>query len=151
MARQRAIVAGAAYRAADPDAVAARYRIHFEHALSRPQDYERLMTAMKEAFVSQGPAGILKARAIEDRLMRDTWQIEDYDLRPRLRALTVPTLVIAGDHDFIPPSIAAHIAQALPNATLVTAANCGHFAYLECPAEVRKAVNEFFGGTGARR
>jgi len=151
MARQRAIVAGAAYRGADPDTVAARYRIHFEHALSRPQDYERLMAAMKDAFVSQGPAGILKARAIEDRLMRDTWEIEDYDLRPRLRTLNVPTLVISGDRDFIPAAIAEHIAQALPNAKLVTVANCGHFAYLECPAQVRQAFDEFFGSAGARR
>ena len=65
------------------------------------------------------------------------------DLLPRLRALPIPTLVIGGDHDFIPPEIAEHVAQALPNAKLVTFKDCGHFAYLECASEVREALNDF--------
>lgn len=51
---------------------------------------------------SQGRQGIVKARAVEDQLMRDTWQVSGYDLIPQLRGLRIPTLVIAGDHDFIP-------------------------------------------------
>jgi proline iminopeptidase len=144
MDRQRAIQAGAAYKSGDPEAVAARYRIHFEHALSRPADYERLMAAMQAGFTEQGREGILKARAVEDRLMRDTWQVAGYDLIPRLRGLSVPTLVIAGDRDFIPAEIAAHIAQALPKARLVTLQDCGHFAYLECAGQVRSTLDSFF-------
>jgi proline iminopeptidase len=142
--RQREIAAGAAYKEADPDAVAARYRIHFKHALARPDDYEKLMATMKAAFARQGKAGIMKARAVEDRLMRDTWEMDGYDLLPKLRSLKMPTLIIAGDHDFIPVEIAAHIAQAMPNARLVTMRNCGHFAYLECAGEVGLAIDEFF-------
>jgi pimeloyl-ACP methyl ester carboxylesterase len=74
MDRQRAIVAGPAYQAGDPEAVAARYRIHFKSALARPEDYEKLMARMKAGFVSQGKPGIVKARAVEDQLMRDTWE-----------------------------------------------------------------------------
>ena len=40
------------------------------------------MAAMKAGFISQGKAGILKARAVEDRLMRDTWEVQGYDLCP---------------------------------------------------------------------
>ncbi len=94
---------------------------------------------------------ILKARAVEDRLMRDTWQLDGYDLHPALRTLNIPTLVITGDRDFIPSEIAAHIAQAMPNARLVTLKNCGHFIFLECPGNVRKAVNDFFQSTAPRR
>ena len=144
MDRQRAITAGAAYKEGDPDAVAARYRIHFKHALQRPADYEKLMARMSAGFRSQGKAGILKAWAIEDRLYRDTWQAPGYDLLPRLRALRIPTLVIVGEHDFIPPAIATEIAHALPDATLITIPGCGHFAYLECGPAVRKALNDFF-------
>jgi hypothetical protein len=43
MDRQREIVAGAAYQRGDPEAVAARYRIHFKPALARSEDYEKLM------------------------------------------------------------------------------------------------------------
>jgi proline iminopeptidase len=144
MERQREIVASTAYQEGDPEAVAARYRLHFKPALKRPEDYEKLMATMKAGFVRQGKAGIVKARAVEDRLMRDTWQADGYDLLPRLRNLNIPTLVIAGDHDFIPGEIAVHIARAMPNAHLVTMRDCGHFAYLECAGDVRRALNDFF-------
>jgi proline iminopeptidase len=144
MDRQREIVASAAYQVGEPEAVTARYRIHFKPALKRSEDYERLMATMQAAFFRQGREGILKARAIEAQLMRDTWQVPGYNLIPKLRSLRIPTLVIAGDHDFIPVEVAAHIAQALPDAELVTIKDCGHFAFLECTGEVRNALNAFF-------
>jgi proline iminopeptidase len=149
MDRQRQIVASAAYKEGNPETVAARYRIHFKPALARPEDYEKLMATMKAGFISQGKEGILKARAAEDQLMRDTWEVNGYDLLPKLRSLSIPTLVITGDHDFIPPEFAAHIANAMPKASLVTIKDCGHFAYLECGGDVRRAFNNFFRGTRA--
>lgn len=145
MDRQRELVGRREYQAGDPETVAARYRIHFKHALKKPADYERLMATMKAQFVQQGKAGILKARAVEDELMRDTWEIADYDLLPQLSTLRVPTLVIGGDHDFIPSAVAEHIARAIPDAELVTIKDCGHFAYLECASAVGRSINEFFG------
>ena len=143
MERQRAIVASAAYQSGDPETVAARYRIHFKPALARVEDYEKLMATMLEAFKSQGSSGIVKARAVEDRLMRDTWNIPGYDLMPKIHSLRVPTLVIAGDHDFFPDEVAGHIAQAIPTARLVTMKDCGHFAFLECPDAVRNTLLDF--------
>jgi proline iminopeptidase len=144
MDRQVEIVASAAYQDGEPEAVAARYRIHFMHALARPQDYERLMSIMRSAFIRQGSAGILKARAVEDQLMRDTWQLAAYDLLPQLRNLGIPTLVITGADDFIPVAVSEHIAAAIPSARLVTISNCGHFTYLECTDDVRDALTDFF-------
>ena len=43
------------------------------------------MATMKAGFISQGKEGIVKARAVEDRLMRDTWEMDGYDLLPKLR------------------------------------------------------------------
>jgi proline iminopeptidase len=150
MQRQRDVVSSPAYQAGDPEAVTARYRIHFKPALARPADYERLMAVMHAGFVSQGKDGIVKARAVEDQLMRDTWQVATYDLLPKLRDLRIPTLVIAGEHDFIPVEVAERIARAIPNAQLVKLRDCGHFAYLECPNEVRAALDDFFRRTRAR-
>jgi proline iminopeptidase len=147
MERQQEIRASAAYKEGDPETVAARYRVHFKYALARPSDYERLMARMKQGFIRQGKEGILKAWAVEDRLMAETWRVDGYDLLPGLRSLRVPTLVIYGDHDFIPGEIAGQIAGAMPNARLVTLKNCGHFAYLECPGDVRKAFDDFFRRT----
>ncbi len=143
MERQRAIVASTAYQSGDPAAVAARYRIHFRPAFNAVEAFERLMAAMRDAFFGQGSDGILKARAVEERLMRDTWQVPGYDLLPKLRTLRVPTLVLASDQDFIPAKVAEHIAQAVPDAKVVTLKDCGHFSYLECPGDVRKALVGF--------
>ncbi|HKW46553.1 MAG TPA: alpha/beta fold hydrolase [Gemmatimonadaceae bacterium] len=146
MSRQQAMIASPAYRDGDPAAVTARYRIHFKPALVRTDDYDRLMSRMQAAFASQGRAGILRARAIEDRLRAETWQDPAYDLLPKLGGLHIPALVIAGERDFIPIEIANHIAQALPGAKLVVMKDCGHFSYLECAPDVRRALEEFDAG-----
>jgi proline iminopeptidase len=142
--RIRAVAATDGYKAGDPGAVVEYYRIHFKAALARPEDYERLMTIMRPSFTTS--EAILKARHVEDRLMADTWDRDGYDLLPKLRSLNVPTLVLYGDHDFIPSFVAEHIAQAVPSARLVTTKDCGHFAYLECPQAVRKEIDAFFAG-----
>ena len=151
MDRQREIVAGAAYQSGDPAAVVARYRIHFKPALARAEDYEKLMATMKAGFFRQGKDGIVKARAVEDRLMSETWNVAGYDLAPRLASLRIPTVVIWGDHDFIPIEISTRIARAIPNAQLVTLQGCGHFAYLECAGDVRKVFSDFFQRAAAAR
>jgi proline iminopeptidase len=141
--RQREIMAGTAYQEGDPAAVTARYRLHFKKALEDPRDYETLMKRMQAGFIGQGKAGIVKARAVEDRLMENTWARESYDILPELGRLRITTLVLYGDHDFIPGEIARHIAGAMPDARLVILKDCGHFAHLECAEDVRQAVDRF--------
>jgi pimeloyl-ACP methyl ester carboxylesterase len=97
-------------------------------------------------FIEQGREGILKSRAVEDRLVNETWALPNgYDLHPKLKTLNIPALVITGDHDFF-PFAAEHIAQAIPGARLVTLKDCGHFPYLECPALLREQIDAFFRG-----
>jgi proline iminopeptidase len=139
--RLKAVAATAAYAEGDPDAVAAYYRIHFKGALRGPGNFEKLIASLRASFTEEG---ILKARAIEDRLMNDTWLSDGYDLLPKLASLRIPTLVIYGDHDFIPAATAAHITKAIPNARMVTLKGCGHFTYLECPVAVGKHIDHFF-------
>jgi len=98
---------------------------------------------MRAGFLSQGKDGILKARAIEDELLHDTWEVAGYDLLPELANLRVATLVIAGDDDFM-VGAAERIARAIPDAQLRRIKDCGHFAFLESPDEVRQALNAFF-------
>ncbi|HYM26308.1 MAG TPA: alpha/beta hydrolase, partial [Vicinamibacterales bacterium] len=140
MDRQRAIAGGDAYKAADPDAIEARYRIHFAPAFQRVENLDALLPRMRPTFES----GVLLARAVEDRLTAETWALKGYDLRPKLARLKIPTLVVWSDHDFIPFDTTKDIADAIPGARLVTLKACGHFSFLECPAEVRAAVDEFF-------
>jgi proline iminopeptidase len=146
--RLKAARATEGYKAGDPEAVAAYYRIHFKQALARPTDYERLMALFRPSFTSS--EAILKARAVEDRLMADTWSLNGWDQLAKLRSLAIPTLVIWGDHDFIPSFTAEHVAAALPGARLVTMKDCGHFSYLECPGPVREEIDRFFGSAWRR-
>jgi proline iminopeptidase len=146
MELRKAIADTTAYKEADPEAVVAYYRVHFKPALARSDDYEKLIIRMQARFIEQGRAGILKSRAIEDRLVNETWASPNgYDLYPKLKDLNIPALVITGDHDFFPFAV-EHIAQAIPGARLVTLKDCGHFPYLECPAPLREQIDAFFRG-----
>jgi len=140
--QMRAIAATELFKSGDPDTVTAYYRIHFRAALDKPEDLEKVLTSLRASFTKEG---ILKARAVEDRLVNETWSSpKGYDLLPRLATLNIPALVIYGDHDFIPFQIAGNIAHALPTARLVTMKQCGHFSYLECPAPTRREIDGFF-------
>ncbi len=132
----------AKYQAGDPDTVAVYYRIHFRAALRQPEHLEKVIHSLRASFTKEG---ILKARAVEKQLMHETWLSNEFDLLPELSQLDIPTLVMHSDHDFIPVECAAHIAQAIPQARFVLLKECGHFSYLECPREVRKEIDRFFG------
>lgn len=146
MELKKAISDTTAYKQADPEAVIAYYRVHFKPAFARSEDYEKLILRMQARFFEQGRQGILKSRAVEERLVNETWASPNgYDLHPKLKGLNIPALVITGDHDFF-PFAAEHIAQAIPGARLVTLQDCGHFPYLECPTPLREQIDAFFRG-----
>lgn len=146
MNRRKAIAESAAYKEGDPEAVIAYYRIHFKTALARADDYEKIIARLKSSFTKEG---ILKARAIEARLMSETWLSPEFDLLPKVKNLQIPTVIITGDHEFIPAPTAEHIAQAIPNAHLVTLKDCGHFSYLESPVAVHEQISDFFHATAS--
>jgi proline iminopeptidase len=67
------------------------------------------------------------------------WTVMD-----RLGEITVPTLVMAGRHDFLfPPEHQAILADRLPNAKLVLLERAGHNPQMEQPAQVIRAVRDF--------
>jgi proline iminopeptidase len=140
----KAFAASDAYKQGDPDTVAAYYRVLFSAGL-KPSVLDKLVGSLRASFTREG---VLKARAIETRLVEETWQADGFDLLPKLGTLKIPTLVIYSDRDFIPESVAAHIAQANPHARMVTLKDCGHFSYMECPAAVRTQIDAFFRGSG---
>jgi proline iminopeptidase len=148
MAQRKAIAETAAYKEGDPEAVTAYYRIHFKPAFARMENYEKLIARMHADFTKEG---VLKARAVEDRLMQDTWAKPDFDLLPQLKTVKIPTLVLSGDHEFIPASSAKHIAQAIPTAQLTVLKDCGHFTFIECPIPVHAAIDSFVAGSSPAR
>lgn len=142
--KRQALSSSAAYAEGDPDTVAAYYRIQYGATVRRPDDLDKVISSLRASFTKES---ILKSWAIEDRLMEETWRLSDYDLLPGLTRLSIPTLVIHGDYDFVPVGCSVHIVEAIPGARLVVLKDTGHFSYLESPNEVRRAIVDFLRST----
>jgi proline iminopeptidase len=79
---------------------------------------------------------------------KEIWQ--QFDLRPLLPRLTMPTLVITGEQDFITgPICAAELAEGIPAPETVVLPGVGHMTFVEEPEEFREAVLSFLFGARA--
>ncbi len=78
-------------------------------------------------------------------------QLEVEDFPDRLAAygrIRVPSLVIGFADDLMtPPYLGREVAEAIPGARYEEIEGCGHFGYLERPAEVNKQLLMFFAST----
>ena len=74
---------------------------------------------------------------------------EGYDWRPILRALSTPTLVLHGERDALPTSVAFELAELLPRARPVLLPDAGHMPFWESPAQFFALVDEFLSGTAS--
>ena len=71
--------------------------------------------------------------------------IQQHDARSRLSAISVPTLVLAGDDDIlIPVSLSRELADDIPGATWATCPG-GHMCVWEYSKEFTSAVTDFVG------
>lgn len=65
------------------------------------------------------------------------------DLRPALRRLPTPALIVAGRQDQCDPGMQYEIYLALKNSRLEILERCGHFAWLEQPRALYAALRQF--------
>lgn len=73
-----------------------------------------------------------------------------HDHSGELRHISVPTLVVVGEHDGItPPSDAQAMAQAIPGARLEVIEDAGHLSPLERPDAFNRILTGFLDGLGA--
>lgn len=68
-----------------------------------------------------------------------------FDTRDRLAAIRVPSLVLAGAHDMLPPERVKPLADGISGARFVVFERSGHFAPVEEPESFRAAVYGFLG------
>ena len=145
MDRQREIVASAAYQEGDPEAVAARYRLHFKPALDATRGLREAdgddesgihqpgERGHREGASGRGPAD---ARHLAGGRLRSAaeaadpehpdpghlWRSRLHSRRDRARTSRGPFRTLSWSRS----------------------KSCGHFAYLECAGDVRKAFDDFF-------
>lgn len=74
----------------------------------------------------------------------DLFAEKDYDLRPRLPEITIPTLVVCGAADWIcPPSQSRLIADAVPKAELFMVEGANHSVHVEARDAVLARIRRF--------
>lgn len=70
--------------------------------------------------------------------------LAELDLRPQLRSLTLPTLVLVGEMDeATPPAMSHELAAGLPNARLHVLPGLAHVPQLQAPGPFMAAVSPF--------
>jgi 3-oxoadipate enol-lactonase len=70
--------------------------------------------------------------------------LAELDLRPDLNKVTVPVLVLVGEHDeATPPPMSHELAAGLPNAYLEIIPGCAHVPQLQSPGKFLEAIGDF--------
>ena len=93
-----------------------------------------LMRDRREAFLRSDPEVIQAACAA----------LAGLDLRPELGKVSVPVLVLVGEHDeATPPPMSRELAALLPDARLKIIAGCAHVPQLQAPELFLDAIRDF--------
>jgi proline iminopeptidase len=73
-----------------------------------------------------------------------------WDISENIKNIDVPTLIIAGDHDFqFPPEHQKFIAEQIKNSTLKIINEAGHNTPIECPHILNKEIEQFLKSNSA--
>jgi len=91
--------------------------------------------------------GILEevfTRSFMNRMDRLIHSSESYDIRDQLNLITVDTLVVACDLDYITPMHeGVNLSKGIKNSELIILEQCGHASMYEKPDEFFEIINEF--------
>ncbi len=97
-----------------------------------------LMQGRREAFLKTDPNVFQAACAA----------LAELDLRPQLWRVSVPVLVLVGEHDeATPPPMSRELVALLPNARLKILAGCAHVPQLQSPEAFLDAIGDFLPAT----
>ena len=117
----------------------------------RRAEVKQVMAVMPAYFHDREKArGFVEGVKDEDyenrvfELMMDDLEATGYDLRPGLRGVRIPTLVIQGTQD--PIATAEIVRHAVPGSRLELIDQCGHFPWLEQPERFYSLVTAFLEG-----
>lgn len=143
---QRATMAAAGRRMVDPSgdtrqACREYWALGLRPRLAEP---DRTLPLLKSDLCATDPAGLRYGNRIGNRVIMASYS--DWDLRPQLRTLNVPTLVVHGEEESIPMDLVEEWVTSLPHARLMRVPKAAHFTYAERPELVWPAVERFLAG-----
>ncbi len=106
-------------------------------------------TETPQAMVAKGRA--LLAETSAKVLYQDFKACDQFDIRPRLTNILVPTLVISGTADNLTPAkYGRFLAEQIPQAQFKLLDGAGHMMMVEKPAETAECVTQFLHGLNTK-
>ena len=106
---------------------------------------DRTLPLIRSDLCASDPAGIRYGLTVTNRVVMASYG--DWDLRSRLRALTIPVLVVHGEQDAIPMDLVEEWTTSLPHGQLLRVPGAAHFPYVEQPKIVWPAVERFLAAS----
>jgi pimeloyl-ACP methyl ester carboxylesterase len=113
-----------------------------------PREGQSLIQDLSFGTTAAPECAALVARVLREGpplvTLGDYLACDRFDVRERLAAIRIPTLVVAGAADRLtPPRYARFLAETIPGARLVEIEAAGHFPQLEQPEPVNAAIRAF--------
>ena len=156
----------------DPAPFARRYRMQFENEFRKRQQspaIQKMRAELEASGQRETDPGAYRQRLFElsvagyfahpenarnltpfrviARTQQTVWDsLGDYDLFPRLHEIHCPTLIVHGRDDPIPVASSIEGAEHM-KARLVLLDDCGHVPYVEQPAGLFSALDEFLAAS----
>jgi proline iminopeptidase len=110
----------------------------------RLADPDRTLKLVKSDLCATDIVGIRYGNRVGNRVIMGSFG--DWDLRPKLKTLNTPLLVVHGEAETIPMDMVEAWATSMPHARLLKVPNAAHFTYAERPELVWPAVEKFLSG-----
>ena len=123
------------YLAGDPKAVTASLRLGFRAYCFNPGRAKEITLD----FSPKSANAFVQVGDLFDKTLFD----KGYDLHPKLKRLTCPTLIVHGDTDPIDPKYLKAVSDEIKGAEFVLLQKCGHFSYIEQPDKLFLAITKF--------
>ncbi len=130
-AERDSIIQSAGFQNGDPAAYEDFFRVFFRSEFYNPERIDELTLTLPDNFIAN-------SRLLQ-YLARD---LAVYDIHNALESVEVPALVVNGESESGLAS-GRKISEHLPHARHVVLEECGHFPFIEKPAEFFGAVNTF--------
>jgi proline iminopeptidase len=103
--------------------------------------YFKKFDARARAYCEKTKSSLIKVAPL--RVFNEK-EAPTFDLRPQLKKIKVPTLVIVGRHDFITNvAMAEEMVKNIPDARLEIFEDSGHYGFVEEPEKFYRVVKEF--------
>lgn len=102
-------------------------------------------------FADPSDAHDLTPFRVVGRVQQSTWEsLGDFDLRPALEGVRVPSCIVVGRDDPIPTASSMDAARAMQT-EIVLIDKCGHVPYVERPLELWEVLDPFLSRTDLSR